>query len=118
MDQMNQDRLRETFDAGVPPFNEWSEFSTYVNGAYPALIETARRKSLITYSELAARIGLPIKEWFQVKVGTILGTCSCYDHDEGRPLISSIVVNSETKLPGRGLVRTQDIGNRLLSGHR
>lgn len=100
--QVDQDILRQVFNAGARPFRDWDEFSTYVNRAYPVLIETARRGDLVSYSELGARIGLPINEWFQTKIATIVGTCSCYEHDKGRPLLSSIVVNKETRTPGEG----------------
>jgi len=99
---MNENILREIFNEGAIPFIEWNEFSNYVRNAYTILIQTARRKHLITYYDLSQKINLPYNEWFPLKIGTIVGSCSCYENREGRPLISSIVVNSETNCPGNG----------------
>ncbi|MEO0068907.1 MAG: hypothetical protein ABIK23_07275 [candidate division WOR-3 bacterium] len=99
---MDEQILREIFSEGMPPFREWEEFRTYVLRTYPILIQNARERRLITYSEIANQIGLPFNEWFPLKIGAIVGACSCYEHREGRPLISSIVINGETCRPGNG----------------
>ena len=81
----------------------WEEFRDLVVSAYPLLIGAAKKERLITYGEVGRKIGLFIgSEYFQLKIGFVVGACSEYEAIEGRPLISAIVVNSNTKYPGQG----------------
>jgi len=114
MNQIKEQKLKELYQRhrGEPgfPFTEWNEFQTLVRKAYLELLNVARNKpptqageGLITYGELGARIGLSqVSEWFLLKIKAVVGACSEYEHEEGRPLISSIVVNKETLKPGAG----------------
>jgi hypothetical protein len=121
MEELDEEILKKIYKrhSGTPGFiiNTFEEWGDYVRKAYPVLIRTARkdkdiasavsykdlvRGGLITYGDLGKLIGLYSPEWFQLKIGTILGGCSECDYEKKRPLISSIAVNHETKYPGRG----------------
>ena len=99
---------------GEPGFiMEWEEWSYFVRQAYPILVDVAKKKRLITHGDFAregfvtygsvgGEIALFSPEWFDVKIGIIVGGCSEYEYEEGRPLLSSIVVNKSTRYPGPG----------------
>jgi len=83
-------------------FLDWEEWKEKVTRAYPELIKVARQRSLITYGELGlGKLGIS-PDWLHPKIGWIVGACSEYEWLEGRPLISSIVINADTKRPGKG----------------
>jgi len=107
MEEIDEGILRKIYDRhrGEPGFviTTWEEFTELVKKAYPILIDVAKRESLITYGEIGGRIGLYIgSDWFQLKIGIVVGACSGHEHEKGRPLISSIVVNEMTRHPGQG----------------
>ena len=99
----------------IMPWNEWKE---KVEPPYVELTERAREvpydKFTITYGELGSQIRLfPLSEWFHLKIGWIVGACSQYEHQHGRPLISALVVNAETNQPGKGFWGLPGIPLRL-----
>lgn len=88
-------------------FLGWEEWKEKVKKAYLEVVKRATEMPYdempITYSELGAKIGLyPLSDWFPLKMGWICGACSEYEHYEGNPLISALVVNKETNRPGKG----------------
>ncbi|MCD6215317.1 MAG: hypothetical protein J7J46_10195 [Candidatus Desulfofervidus sp.] len=96
-------------ESGFPFINK-KEFKELVKKAHSVLINVAKNKSLITYGEVGSKIGLnPGSEWFQLKIAAIVGACSEYENAKGRPLLSSIVVNQETRKPGLGYWGLQGI---------
>lgn len=107
MEEIDEKILKQIFDRykGEPGFVivTWEEFRQLVKKAYPLLIDTARKERFITYGEVGSKIGLYVgSEYFQLKIGFIVGACSDYETIKGRPLISVIVVNDTTKYPGQG----------------
>jgi len=73
---------------------------------YDVLKEIARAKDIITYIELAHRVGLPtpsaIGDAFPGFIGEVRGEISANEVGKGRPMISAIVVNKDTGMPGQG----------------
>ena len=62
------------------------------------LIEVARQRNLMTYSDAARLVGLPA-----VSVGPlVLDRINKREHTEGRPLLSALVVSKSTGIPGKG----------------
>lgn len=121
MEEMDEEILKKIYErhSGEPGFiiNTWEEWEHYVRKAYPVLISVAKkdegiarkvshkdlvRGGLITYGDVGKLIELYSPEWFQLKIGIIVGGCSGYDYEKKRPLISSIAVNQTTRYPGRG----------------
>jgi len=83
-------------------FLEWREWKDKIIRAYLVLGDVARRENLITYGELGIRqLGIS-PDWLQPKIGWIVGACSEYEYEEDRPLISAVVINSETGRPSKG----------------
>ncbi|TET18177.1 MAG: hypothetical protein E3J75_00750 [Dehalococcoidia bacterium] len=107
---MNEEELKSLWErhrqrGGI--IRSWEEWKDKVGKAYIELIKIAKEIPYdlmrITYGKLGARIGLyPLSELFQLKIGHIVGACSVYEHEHGRPLISALVVNEETNRPGKG----------------
>jgi len=88
-------------------FMKWQEWNDLVEKAYSVLVDRAKtkpyREIAITYGELGSKIGLyPLSDWFHLKIGWIVGACSEYEYEFDRPLISALVVNSETYQSGKG----------------
>lgn len=107
MEEIDEKTLRQIFDRyrGEPGFVivTWEEFRDLVERAYPLLVDAAKKEALITYGEVGRRIGLYVgSEYFQLKIGYVVGACSDYEAVKGRPLISAIVVNADTNYPGQG----------------
>lgn len=103
--------------AGGPVLTR-EEWDKLVLEAYRELVmraETASYDNLpITYGDLGSKIGLfPLSDWFYLKIGWIVGACSEYEHQHGRPMISAMVINKETKQPGRGFWRLSGIPPHL-----
>ena len=85
----------------------WGEWEDKVRKAYAELINIAQKvpydKITITYSELGQRIDLfPLSDNFHLKIAWILYACATYAFEHGLPLITALVVNSETHQPGKG----------------
>lgn len=61
---------------------------------YNRLIETARKKGLITYSELAQPLGLDMEiEKDRKTLSEYLEEIACHEHAAGRPMLTAIVVH-------------------------
>ena len=88
-------------------FMPWDEWEEKVRKAYAELIDIAQKvpydRITVTYSELGKRIGLfPLSDWFHLKIAWILYACATYSFEHGLPMITALVVNSETGQPGKG----------------
>lgn len=100
---MNEDTFREMWrQQSWPPFADYEEWAELVKRAYDVLVEAARSKQLITYGKIGSQIGLFSPDYFDVKIGSVVGACSVYEYDYGRPLISAIAVNAETMEASKG----------------
>ncbi len=67
------------------------------------LTEVAHRRGTITYGEIASSIRLDLTNpGERNRLAGILDTISSEESDEGRPLPSVVVVNSDSKMPGGG----------------
>lgn len=107
--KMEEERLKRIYQEHriLGCFMDWEEWEEKVKKAYLELVKRAREMPYdempITYSELGDRIELrPLTDWFPLKMGWVCGACSRYEHYEGRPLISALVVSKETNRPGKG----------------
>jgi len=98
---MNERMLKELWVGTI--FANYYEFAAYIRKAYRELKTRARSgEGLITYGELGNKIALYSPDYFDVKIGQIVGACSIYAYRNGAPLISSLVVNQDTGRPGKG----------------
>ena len=107
MEELDEKILNQIYNRhiGQPGFviNTWEEYRDLITRAYPVLADAAKNARLITYGEVGRKIGLYVgSDYFQLKIGSILGACSDYENIQGRPLISAIVVNETTGYPGQG----------------
>lgn len=84
---------------------------------YKKLQEVARKQELITYSEIARLASLNMESQAERnRIGEILGEISMFEYDQGRPLLSAIVVHADDLTPGRGFFHlARQLG--LLGGH-
>jgi hypothetical protein len=106
---MNEEELKALWErhrerGGFLPWEEWKD---KVGKAYIELVRIAKEipydDMRISYGRLGAKIGIPpITDWFQIKMAYIVGVCSVYEYEHGRPYISAFVVNEETNRPGKG----------------
>lgn len=73
------------------------------------LIETARRKTTITYQQLSdsCKLGLIMSEseFARAEIGRILGEISRFEHEAGRPLLSSLVISKGDNYQGDGFYK-------------
>ncbi|MCK4324459.1 MAG: hypothetical protein KAW89_08020 [Armatimonadetes bacterium] len=70
---------------------------------YKKVKEIARAQDTINYSKLASLIGLDMSEPPErTRIGEILGEISRYEHEEGRPMLSAVVVHAADGFPGKG----------------
>lgn len=71
---------------------------------YGRLKETARRKQLITYKELAAVVGLDWnKDYGRCRqIFSILRAICTSEVKQGQPMLSAVVVRQDTRMPGSG----------------
>jgi hypothetical protein len=70
---------------------------------YERLKEVARNGDLITYSEIAPLAGLDMENQAdRTRMGEILGEISTFEHQNGRPMLSSLVVLAGIGYPGEG----------------
>lgn len=74
---------------------------------YCKLIETAKQEAIICYGkDIATIMNLPTQgEHMAREVGQILGEISECEHNNKRPLLSSVVVREDTKSPGEGFFK-------------
>ncbi len=70
---------------------------------YYELISTAQHRGTTTYPDLAAIMGLPLRgNYMQSQVGWILGEISEDEVNQGRPMLSAVVVGVNSGEPGEG----------------
>lgn len=70
------------------------------------LVKTAARRGVLTYGELADRVGLPIRTYPDRRaLCELLGGISRSEHERGRPLLSVVVVLKRTQRAGGGFFR-------------
>ena len=73
---------------------------------YLRLVEAAKARSLVTYREAAELVGLDAREPEQrAELSQLLRAISLHEHEQGRPLLSAVVVSQDTQIPGRGFFR-------------
>jgi hypothetical protein len=85
------------------------------------LIDVAKRGKTITYGELMEEFGIPRGNPKPgVGIGAVVGDISQHENDQGRPLISAIVVRAQTGTeirpkgtPGGGFFGLPGIPNHL-----
>lgn len=71
------------------------------------LVDVARRQKVTCYTEVGNLVGLSMSDdGDRYRLAEILGIISSNEHDEGRPLLSAVVVGAEdgrpASIPGRG----------------
>jgi len=70
---------------------------------YERLKQVARAGQTITYGEIAPMADLDMSRAAdRNEIAAILDTISTREHREGRPLLSAVVVRSDTRYPGKG----------------
>lgn len=81
-------------------------------GIYERLKEVARAGETITYSEIAPMADLDMSSQAdRTEIGRILGAISTREHEDGRPLLSAVVVLSNIGYPGKGFFTlAQELG--------
>lgn len=73
---------------------------------YTRLKEAARSGELITYGQIAPLANLNLQSQAdRNKIGEILGQISTHEHENGRPLLSAIVVLSGDGCPSEGFFK-------------
>ena len=73
---------------------------------YYKLIRTAQKKGTIYYGDVAGTMRLPIRgEHMAREAGQILGEISEWEHNEGRPLLSAVVIRQDIGMPGDGFFK-------------
>jgi len=73
---------------------------------YYKLIRTAQKRRTISYKDVAEIIGLPIRgDHMAREAGQILGEISEWEHNEGRPLLSAVVIREDIGIPGEGFFK-------------
>ena len=82
---------------------------------YCELINTARHRGTITYSDVAKLMGISEPgHHMAVATGHLLGEISDDEHGYGRPMLSAIAVSSGHGMPGSGFFelaqKTRQIG--------
>lgn len=104
---MNEDKLKQMWmQQAWSPFTQdeagYKEWAEYTKKAYDVLVKAAESKQLIEYGKIGSQIGLYSPDYFDLKIGSIVGACSIYEQIYGRPIISAIAVNAETMEPSEG----------------
>ena len=70
---------------------------------YDRLVEAARAKSVVYYSQIGDLLNLTMDNpCHRNELAHILGEISSKEHQEGRPLLSAVVVHKENLRPGKG----------------
>jgi len=70
----------------------------YVRKAWPTLIEVAKERTVITYSELMERLDGPGRAY----IGEVVGQISKNESQEKHPLLSAVVVLKNRGMPSEG----------------
>jgi hypothetical protein len=68
-----------------------------------ALIEAARDRRLLTYPDVAIIMGLPRSGYdMGRKVGAMADAINRFERDAGRPMLSALLVQTQSRRPGDG----------------
>jgi len=77
--------------------------SKHYHLVYCALINAARRWTVVTYKDIAEVMGLPTTgSYMGAETGRMLGVISEDEFNHERPLLSAVAVSSVTNAPGEG----------------
>jgi hypothetical protein len=67
------------------------------------LIKAAENRKVVHYAEVGRLLNFSMDNpSHRVELGSILGEISTEEHENGRPLLSAVVVHKEDHLPGEG----------------
>lgn len=89
--------LNGSFD--VPPA-KWAAAKTEIR---TILVKKAKERAMIPYSDLVAQVHVVNFSAFDVRLFSILGQVSTEEHEQGRPLLSVLVVHKTGDMqPGDG----------------
>ena len=70
---------------------------------YQRLIAVARAQSVITYAEIAPMADLDMNNQAdRTEIGRLLGEISAFEHQQGHPLLSVVVIHRDNNTPGQG----------------
>lgn len=76
------------------------------------LVEIARNGKTITYQELSdkCKLGLIMREseYAKAEISRILGQISVFEHNNGRPVISSLVISNGDNYQGDGFYKLSE----------
>jgi hypothetical protein len=90
--------LRKKFEHG---FNE-QDWQKAKQEALEVLKARARRGDPITYSDLVEKVVSVHMDAHDVRLAHFLGEIAAEEHENGRPLITALVVHKHDGQPGRG----------------
>jgi hypothetical protein len=84
---------------------------------YEKLKQIAKQQGTATYGAIAPIAGLDMeKPGGRDKIRQILGMISTYEHQQGRPMLTAIVVHKQDNIPGRGFFELAQHLGLLSSG--
>jgi len=69
---------------------------------YAILIQLAKKKTTIFYSELGNHIGLKPGNYLGFKLGSILDQINRDEHKHGKPMLSAVVITKQNGIPAPG----------------
>ena len=102
-------RSRAYVDRGFIDSAELSKDAAHLevnmnDGLYQKLIEVAKNTDTVTYEEIReiAGVGSFDSPGNRVLIGAILEQLSAHEHNEGRPLLSAVVILKDENIPGEG----------------
>jgi hypothetical protein len=102
--------ITEDLDFNRPDFGVANAaWQNAVDEAFEILVERAKKRQLINYLELANLIASidfndPDFPFYRI-IPYIVGEISVEEHKKGHPLLSAIVVNNQTHMPGNGFYK-------------
>ena len=69
---------------------------------YCKLLSAAGKKESVPYKEIGQIMGLETDAGMAKEIGQLLGEINEDEHNNGRPLLSAVAVESTTRMPGEG----------------
>jgi hypothetical protein len=72
---------------------------------YCKLLTAARRKEGVPYEEIRQIMGLEAQGGMAKEIGQLLGEINEDEHNNGRPMLSAVAVESTTRMPGEGFFK-------------
>ena len=70
---------------------------------YQKIKSVARNQDIVFYGEIAPLAGLDMSSPDdRIEIGHLLGEISRYEHMQGRPMLSAVVVHKDNNKPGSG----------------